>query len=112
MDLSDGKQSRGKFTQFKDLYFPKGCGSLEFDLQQRQINVRHQISPFAQTFKSSLDDMDSDDDNVPSAQTLNEQFAPAPERFSGQRRQGNKNEGFYYPDYSGRLDFLHLSQFV
>ena len=104
MDLRDGKQSRGKFTQFKDLYFPKGCGSLEFDLQQK-VSVRHQISPNARTFKTPIVDLESDDDNVPSAQTLNEQFAPAPDQFSGQSRRGNKNDGYYYPDYSGRLDF-------
>lgn len=101
LDLNNGRQSRGKFTQFKDLYFPKGCASLEFDLQQQRA-IRHPISTLAKSFKPPSDDLDSDDDNVPSAQTLNEQFAPAPSQFTNQRRSGNKNDGFYYPDYSGR----------
>jgi hypothetical protein len=94
LNLKNGKQSRGKFTQFKDLHFPKGCGSLEFELLQKN-HVRQHVSPLARTFKTALDSLENEDEIIPSAQTLNEQFAPAPRGF-------NKNDGFYHPDFSGR----------
>jgi hypothetical protein len=105
IDLKNGK--RGKFTQLKDLYFPKGCGSLEFDLEKNSDYLHQQISPQARSFRSTIDDLDADDELIPAAQTLNQQFVPAPQQFnSGQvRRSGNKNDGFYYPDYSGR--YIH-----
>lgn len=102
LDLTNGKQSRGRSTQFKDLYFPKGCGSLEFELLQKNT-IRHPVSPLARSIKAPYDDLDTEDEVIPSAQTLNEQFAPAPRRFNdGRPRSGNKNDGFYYPDYTGR----------
>jgi hypothetical protein len=103
LDLSEGKQSKGKFTQFKDLYFPKGCGSLEFELLQKNFS-KPQISPLARSFRLPSDDLESDDETIPSAQTLNEQFVPAPREFKAiiRIRTGNRNDGFYYPDYSGR----------
>lgn len=101
-DLKNGKQSKGKFTHFKDLTFPKGCGSIDFDLQLKSA-ILQQISPLARSFQAPSTNFD-DIDYIPSAQTLNEQFAPAPQSFSV-RRMGNKNDGFYYPDFSGR--YIH-----
>lgn len=108
--MKNGKQSRGKFTQFKDLYFPKGCGSLDIDLLQKH-QILKQISPQARSFKAPSKHIDIEHDNIPSAQTLNEIFAPAPQTFSfdnvpfnsESRRSGSKSEGFYYPDLSGRF---------
>jgi hypothetical protein len=72
---------------------------LEFELLMKN-HIRQHVSPLARTFKSVEE---NEDEIIPSAQTLNEQFAPAPAGFnSGRPRSGNKNDGFYYPDYSGR----------
>lgn len=97
LDLKNRKQSRGKFTKIKDLHFPKGCGSLEFDLQ---------ISPLAKSFSlptSKYNDIYDDDPLISSAQTINEEFVVAPSSFNnGKRRTGKKSDGFYYHDPRGR----------
>lgn len=98
LDLKHGRQSRGKFTKIKDLHFPKGCGGLEFDLQQ--------ISPLARSFSlpsSDNSDIYDDDPLIPSAQTINEEFVVAPQSFKdGKRRTGKKSDGYYYHDNRGR----------
>lgn len=98
MDLKNGKQSRGKFTRFKDLHFPKGCGSLEFDLEH--------VSSFARSFSlptSDHSDIYDDDPLISSAQTINEEFVVAPSSFNNERRRtGKKSDGFYYHDNRGR----------
>lgn len=112
LELNDGRQSNGKFTSVKDLYFPKGCGSLAFDFVQRS-QVLQQISPLARSFRTQAGGIDSDFDNIPSAQTLNEQFAAPPSNFaSGKVRTGNRNDGFYYPDYSGRYIHDNRGQYI
>lgn len=97
LDLNQGKQSKGKFTQFKDLYFPKGCGSLDFDLTKQLPQSRSRGSDI--------------DNFIGAAQTLNEQFLPAP-RNVPVRRTGNKNDGFYYPDFSGRYIHDNRGQYI
>lgn len=97
LNLKNRRQSRGKFTKIKDIHFPKGCGSLEFDLQ---------ISPLARSFSlpaSDYSDIYDDDPLISSAQTINEEFVVAPSLFNnGKRRTGKKSDGFYYHDSRGR----------
>lgn len=113
LDLKNGKQSKGKLTQFKDLYFPKGCGSLDFDQQhQQKRQIFEQISPFARSFQTSSAALDGDYELVPSAQTVNERFADAPQSFKSNKRLGNKNDGFYYPDTSGRYIHDNRGQYI
>lgn len=107
-DLKNGKQSKGKFTQFKDLIFPKGCGSLDFDLQVKR-QIIQQISPHARSFRALPSNID---EIIPSAQTVNEQFAAPPRSFNTVRRTGNRNDGFYYPDFSGRYIHDNRGQYI
>lgn len=93
INLDDGEQSKGRFTQFKDLLFPKGCGSLGFDFSK----------PLKRGSGYAASENYADFDNVGAAQTLNEQFADAPGSFA--KRTGNRRDGFYYPDFSGR--YIH-----
>lgn len=107
--MTEGKQSKGKFTQVKDLYFPKGCGSLNFQLVEKSDIVKL-ISPLARSFSSPSHLTDSD--YAGAAQNLNEQFADAPAGFAQARRSGNKNDGFYYPDFSGRYIHDNRGQYI
>lgn len=131
LNLKSGKQSKGKFTQFKDLYFPKGCGSLNFELLKRS-EVFEQISPLARSFRSPSSASDSEIELIPSAQNVNEQFALPPRSFNNNnnnqnqvnnnnnnrdsgsyvRRSGNKNDGFYYPDFTGRYIHDNRGQYI
>lgn len=100
-DLNAGEQSKGKFTHYKDLYFPKGCGSLKLDLLKK-AHLFNQLSTQSRIIGASSAPDDDFYDNVGAAQTLNEQFVPAPRSFNSggpPRRSGNKNDGFYYPDF-------------
>lgn len=98
LDLNAGEQSKGKFTHYKDLYFPKGCGSLKLELLKKN-HLLKQISRSKGFGVSATDD--DYYDQVGAAQSLNEQFVSAPGSFGNPqpRRTGNKNDGFYYPDY-------------
>jgi hypothetical protein len=129
LNLKNGKQSKGKFTQVKDLYFPKGCGSLEFELVKKS-DIFQQISPLARSFRSRATDIDSELELIPSAQNVNEQFALPPRNFNNNnqnqnrndntnrdsgsytRRSGNKNDGFYYPDFTGRYIHDNRGQYI
>jgi hypothetical protein len=106
LNLNKGKQSKGKFTHLKDLYFPKGCGSQEFDLILKREIVK-QISPFARSF--SLPTLsDKDIDLLPSAQTINENIRPI--RASGNNGQYiPDNRGFYVHDNRGV--YVHDNRF-
>lgn len=110
MNLHKGKQSKGKFTQLKDLYFPKGCGSQEFDLVVKR-EIQKQISPFARTFRLPTY-ADRDIDLLPSAQTLNQQI------IQDVNRQNRANSGQYVPDTRGyyvhddRGVYIHDNRFL
>jgi hypothetical protein len=110
LNLNKGKQSKGKFTQLKDLYFPKGCGSQEFDWEVKR-EVKKQISPFARTFSSrALSDRDID--LLPSAQTINQEI------IADVNRQKRYNTGQYIPDPRGyyvhdtRGVYIHDNRFL
>lgn len=99
-DLNAGEQSKGKFTHYKDLYFPQGCGSLKLDLLKKS-HILKKVSPLSRSISESSTPDDDYYDNVAAAQTLNEQILAAPRSFNNApvRRTGNRNDGFYYPDY-------------
>ena len=81
--------------------------------------ILQQISPLARSFRSQKSFVVDDDfDNIAAAQTLNEQVLPAPRNNDqginnpGAYRRGNKNDGFYYPDYSGRYIHDNRGQYI
>lgn len=110
LNLSKGKQSKGKFTQLKDLYFPKGCGSQEFDWEVKR-EVKKQISPRARSFSArSLSDLELD--LLPAAQNINQEI------IADVNRQKRTNNGQYIPDTRGlymhdnRGVYIHDNRFA
>lgn len=93
--------SRGEFKQIKDLHFPKGCKSLKYNLNPLYQTM---ISSLARSF--SLPSLENGDSLTPlAAQTVKRQVDDEFSQAFDRRRSGRKNDGFYYPDYSGR--YIH-----
>lgn len=100
--MKNGKESLGEFKQIKDLHFPKGCGNIEKTLIPNNKQIT--ISPLARSFSLPFN-YDAVESHISSAsddvgQTVKRQVAEA--LNSDRRKTGRKNDGFYYPDYSGR----------
>jgi hypothetical protein len=80
--------------------------------------IYQQISPLARSFRAPSALSDSELELTPSAQNVNEQFALPPRSFNdnrdrnSNRRTGNKNDGFYYPDFTGRYIHDNRGQYI
>lgn len=104
---------------------------MNFNLVKRS-EIIEQISPLARSFRAPAKESDSEIELIPSAQNVNEQFALPPRSFNNindntqnqfnnnnnrdngnyVRRSGNKNDGFYYPDFTGRYIHDNRGQYV
>lgn len=96
--MINGKKSFGQFKQIKDLLFPKGCGNI-----LNILSPAHQItiSPLARSFSLPFNDFNYDDEDslsISKRQVVDEYS----QSYNARRQNRRKNDGFYYPDYSGR----------
>lgn len=96
--------ANSKTTHINNPNFPKDCGSGSLETIYKS-NEQNKTLSETKNFKVLFEN----DDLIPSAQEINEQFVQLPVIFIGNRkRTGNKNDGFYYPDFSGRFHTVNL----
>jgi hypothetical protein len=100
--MRNGKQAI--FKRSKDLHFPKDCGSL-YPAHKNKI----QISPLARSFSLAPIDLvnDSELEHLTTiVNTVKRQINDANSQLDDGRvrKTGRKNDGSYYPDYSGRFE--------